>query len=188
MYEIVKKHWVAAAGFIAIALVAITPVLYFYLPLGVFLIFLHSPAYMIHQLEEHVNDRFRIFVNETLLGGREALTTADVIWINVGLVWGSNLAALYAAYLFGVGWALIAPYLVLVNAVGHIAQALVKRSYNPGVITSVLIFLPLGATTLAVTHASGLQHGFALAFALVSHVSIVATVALHLRAARRLAA
>ncbi len=35
-------------------------------------VFLQLPIYMLHQYEEHDNDRFRRFVNRTIGGGREA--------------------------------------------------------------------------------------------------------------------
>ncbi len=35
---------------------------------------------MLHQLEEHWGDRFRSYVNNTVFGGVEALTVADVLW------------------------------------------------------------------------------------------------------------
>ena len=91
MYQILKTHWVAGAGFMAAALLSLVPILYRDWSIGLLLIFLHSPIYMIHQLEEHVNDRFRTFINEKVFGGRDALTTANVILVNVGYVWLGNL-------------------------------------------------------------------------------------------------
>ena len=41
-------------------------------PLG--WIYLQLPIYMVHQWEEHAGDRFRLFINHEVLGGREALT------------------------------------------------------------------------------------------------------------------
>src|ERR1700754_3373230 len=107
------SHWVTGAGFMGAALLALVPVLgAFSLPL--FLIFLHSPVYMLHQVEEHTDDRFRTFTNRKIFGGRDALSVTDVLFINLPLVWGLTLGALYAAFACGPGVGLIAPYAMLV--------------------------------------------------------------------------
>jgi len=178
-------RWVVAAGFMAAALLALVPVLCEPLALPVLLIFLHSPAYMVHQVEEHAGDRFRRFTNDVVFGGREALTTASVLVINLPVVWGLNLGALYAASLIGPGYALVAPYALLVNGLTHVAAAIRLRRYNPGLVTSLILFLPLSLATLYVigrepgtgfaTHAAG------LAGALVLHALIILHVALRLR-------
>jgi hypothetical protein len=46
------------------------------------LMFAMTPAYMFHQVEEHRGDRFRIFVNQHVFRGVEALTSLAVLWIN----------------------------------------------------------------------------------------------------------
>jgi hypothetical protein len=136
---------------------------------------------MIHQVEEHVDDRFRTFTNREMFGGREGLTTANVILINVGYVWFTNLAALFAARFLGQGWGLVAPYLMLVNAVGHIVQAVSTRRYNPGLVTSLLIFLPLGIVTLFYVPGSVTQHALGLGVAVIIHLVIIVSAKLHLR-------
>lgn len=61
----------------AASLVAAAPVI----PLSIlpFLIFLHSPAYMVHQVEEHTGGRFRRFAIENIFGGRDALTVTAIL-------------------------------------------------------------------------------------------------------------
>jgi hypothetical protein len=183
MYDALKTHWVAGAALIAAALLALAPILALDWPLGLWLIFLHSPGYMIHQVEEHYHDRFRTFVNRRVFGGREALTTSDIIAVNVGGVWFADFAALYAARFLSEGWGLAAPYLMLVNAVGHVGQAVVTRDYNPGVVTSVVIFVPLGAATLLVVPGTIAQHAVGLGVAVLIHLSIAARVAWRIRSA-----
>ncbi|RTL65078.1 MAG: HXXEE domain-containing protein [Hyphomicrobiales bacterium] len=176
MYETLKLHWVFGAGLMAGALLLLTPLLYDVWPLSLLLLFLHSPGYMIHQVEEHAGDRFRAFVNARLAGGREALSTLDVIWINVGAVWGMNLAALYAGRFVEPGWGLAAPYLMLVNAISHIGSAAKFGGYNPGLATSVAIFLPLSIASLWLIPATPLQHGLGLALAIAVHLAIAVRV------------
>ena len=175
-------RWVAAAGFMAVSLLALLPLMLAAFEPALVLIFLHSPAYMLHQVEEHADDRFRAFVNQRVFGGREALSVAAVLVINLPLVWGLNLAALYAAYVWGDGYGLVAPYAMLLNSFMHIAAAVRFRSYNPGLATAVVIFLPLSLWTILVVGPVGLVfHLVALILAVLIHAFIVADVLLRIR-------
>ena len=180
------SRWVACALFMGLALLAIVPILTASGPLPLLLIFLHAPAYMLHQVEEHGRDRFRTYVNKKIFGGVEALTTGAVLWINIPCVWGLTLAALYAAWLIAPGWGLMAPWLIIVNAITHIANAIKRREYNPGLLTSVFLFLPLGFITLHVITATREQTLFALGLSLLVHAMIVVTVFRHAKELRRL--
>lgn len=180
-------HWVAGAGFMAAALLASAPLIAATAPLGLLLLFLHSPAYMLHQVEEHTGDRFRRFANHIVFGGREALTTPAVLVINVGVVWTLNFGALYAALAWGPGYGLVAPYAMLVNAITHIAAGARLRRYNPGLVTAVVLFLPLSLVTIGAIGAEpevGWRfHAGALAGALLLHLAIIAYALLRLRRA-----
>lgn len=169
-------YWVVGAGFMAASLVAVAPVVPLSWP--VFLIFLHSPFYMLHQVEEHTGDRFRKFANENVFGGRDALTVASVLIINLPFVWGINLLALYAAFLWGPAWGLVAPYVMIVNALAHLVTSARLRKYNPGLVTSIVLFLPLGVATIWMI---GRTEDFvpqliAAALAILLHLAIIAAV------------
>ena len=173
--EWLAAHWVAGAAFMAGLQLLLVPLI----DPALLLVFLHGPAYMLHQVEEHAGDRFRRFVNERVFHS-EALSTPAVLWINLPGVWGLNLLALYAATV-APGWGLAAPWLVVVNALSHIAIAIRLRAPNPGVFTSVLVFLPLGLAAIALTPATVLQQATGLGVSLAVHLAII----LHtLRAAR----
>lgn len=178
-------RWVVAAAFMAGALLALVPLLHTAFALPLLLIFLHSPGYMIHQVEEHTGDRFRRFANQVVFHGREGLTVLNVLIINVGAVWGINLAALYAAAFCGPGYGLIAPYAMLVNGPTHIAMAVRLRRYNPGLVTSVVLFLPLSLATIIVIgrlpETTLAQHAIGLGGALILHALIIVSVMLRLR-------
>lgn len=163
-------RWVAAAGFMAGALLAILPLLHAAYALPLVLLFLHSPAYMVHQVEEHTGDRFRSFVNERVFGGRDALTVAAVLVINIPVVWGLNLAALYA---------------MLVNAITHTGAAARLRGYNPGLGTAAAVFLPLSLWTILMIGPVGAGfHVAALSLAVALHGLILADVLLRIRRMR----
>ena len=87
--------------------------------------------------EDLIDEIHQTWAGHTLFGGREALTTPDVLWINLPGVWGVNLSALYAAGLVEPGLGLAAPYLMIVNGLAHIAMAAKMRCYNPGLATGV---------------------------------------------------
>ena len=68
----------------------------------------------------------------------------------------------------------------MLNAIGHIVPAIVKRQYNPGLITSLAVFLPVGLlSTYVVSRAAGCDvqdHLLALGVAIAVHGTIIAHV------------
>ena len=102
------------------------------------------PAYMIHQYEEHAHGRFVPFFNATVGRGRDVLTPLSAFWINILGVWLVFVVAFYLAKYWAIGFALVPVYLTLVNAVSHVVAAVVVRGYDPGLVTSLLLFVPWG--------------------------------------------
>lgn len=139
---VVRWNWPGAAAFCGVVLLVLSPLIAMTSGPAIFWIFLQLPMYMLHQLEEHAGDRFRIFANQTLGGGTEVLTRKATFLINSVGVWGVDLMAIYLAVTIHPGWGLVAMYLPLVNSVMHIGQALLMRRYNPGLVTAILIFIP----------------------------------------------
>ncbi|MCX5481011.1 HXXEE domain-containing protein [Kaistia geumhonensis] len=136
------------------------------------------PLYMLHQFEEHNDDRFRRFFNTLIGGGREVLTVPAVFVINIGGVWLVYFIAIALAGRVDLGLGLIAVYGTLVNAVVHLAAAAAKRRYNPGLATAVVFFLPAGIAALWLVTATGeagpIEHAIGLAVAVGIHAVIVA--------------
>lgn len=174
-------RWVVAAGFMAGALLLAAPVLAATASLPVLLVFLTLPAYMIHQVEEHADDRFRTFANQRVFGGAEGLTRGDVLMINIPGVWGVNFAALYAAAFAGPGYGLAAGYLLAINAFAHVATSIRLGSYNPGLWTALGLFAPLSAAIIALCPATGAQHAFGAGVAFAIHVLIIVNAARRVR-------
>lgn len=184
MLQRLIAHWVYGGVLAGVLLLVLSPLLLSGWPPALAATFLLLPAYMVHQYEEHDQDRFRRFFNETLGQGLEVLSPLAVFITNVPGVWGVIAASLYAARTVGLGWALVAVYLVLVNAVVHIVHGIVFRRYNPGLGTAILVFLPLGTATLMLVDRAG---GGALAHhvaGLVIAVAIHAAILLHVRRQR----
>lgn len=118
--------------------------------------------YMLHQTEEHLwPGGFRQFANARVFhSGRDdwPVSTGGVALVNIGFVWlPIALAALFPGALrwIGLGWI----GLTLVNAITHIITSIRFRIYNPGLATSVLLFLPYTIGALALLNARGALTG-----------------------------
>jgi hypothetical protein len=167
-----QRHWVTGALFMGAALLAVLPIAWGAFDRSLLLIYLASPIYMLHQVEEHAGDRFRSYVNTRVFGGIEALTLRDVLWINLPGVWGLNLAALYAARFSDTGDGLAAPYLLLVNGIAHLGMAARLRGYNPGLASGAIVFIPFGLMSVALIPGTPAQHAFGFAIAILIHAAI----------------
>lgn len=109
------------------------------------------PTYMLHQFEEHGIDllgrRYYFLVDMCRTLGHADLSTcpadrAFILAVNVGAVWGLGVLAIVLARknpLIGI----CAFGVCIVNAVAHLAGAIAHGAYNPGVLTSVVLFAPL---------------------------------------------
>ena len=146
--------------------------------LAMLAVFIQLPIYMLHQFEEHDKDRFRKFANEVVGQGKEVLSLGAVFVINIFGVWGVNLICIWLAVFCNIGFGLIAIYLTLINAVAHIGQGLALRKYNPGLVTAVLLFLPvsIGAIWILSPHTTWYFHLLGIFCALAIHAGIIAYV------------
>ncbi len=183
MLQALSRHWLLAGMVTCAFLIALAPLVSEGSRPETFSIYLCLIAYMLHQYEEHRGDRFRAFVNLHIGGGKEVLTPLAVMIINVGGVWAVIMAALYAEREgLPAGLALVAPYLLLVNAAAHAGAFAVLRQYNPGLMTALLLLAPAGAWSLALLapHGGGAiaQQGIGIGAAIAIHIAIVAHVRL----------
>ncbi len=167
-------NWSRAALPLGIVLLLLTPFLLNAMSLLVFLTFLLLPIYMIHQYEEHAHGRFKAFVNALLAHGQEKVTDVPIFWVNIIGVWGTDLAVLYAAAYVNPALGLIAAYATVVNGFLHVGMAVRLRRYNPGLWTSLLLFLPIGGYAIyAISQNSGaalVDHALGLGLAIVLHI------------------
>jgi hypothetical protein len=148
------RNWVYGGFLAGLLLLALTALLAQDWPVWLTAVWMMLPLYMLHQYEEHDNDRFRTFVNSQIAGGREALSPAAVFVINIPGVWGVILVSFALAWNVRPGLGLIAIYLVLVNGAAHLVAAIALRRYNPGLITAMLLFLPVGGLALWILQAT----------------------------------
>ena len=129
--------------------------------------------YMLHQIEEHLwPGGFRQFANRYVFRSGDANWPVDidgVAVVNIGYVWLPIALAVVWPETFrwlGLGWI----GLTLVNAISHIATSVRFRVYNPGLVTSIVLFLPF--TIWAFVHEvdAGLLTGGEVALLIVAGV------------------
>lgn len=168
-------NWVYGGFLAGLLMLFLMPVLVRSWPAALVATFLCLPAYMIHQYEEHDNDRFRLYVNQKI--GRDALSPLAVFVINVPGVWGTIGLSLFLAASVRVGFGLIAMYLLVLNGAIHIIQTAIAREYNPGLGTAVASFLPLGGYGIACIRQAGegslVMHLTGALVAIGIHVAII---------------
>ena len=145
-------------------------------------------AYIVHQFEEHWVDlygrtyAFKPSLNDllsNLLGaptGQEYLSDASVFVINTSLVWLVGALAVWrgSAHVFA---PLCMAAIVVVNAISHIGAGLMSSSYNPGLVTAVAVFLPVGiASYILLARATPATVGLILAslgWGVIAHILMV---------------
>jgi hypothetical protein len=178
-------QWPYATAFAACFLLALVPIVWSERGIAAMLIYVQLPVYMLHQLEEHRDDRFRRYVNERLASGRAALGRGATFAINLIGVWAVVLASILLAYYVDPGLGLIAVYLTGVNAVVHLVVAAARREYNPGLVTAAVIFVPLTIwSALEVNDRYDVSTSvnlLALGVAVLGHVAIVAAIGVRLQ-------
>ena len=130
-------------------------------------------VYMLHQIEEHLwPGGFRQFTNAHVFksgSDRWPLDVGGVALVNIGYVWlPLALAVAWPGPLrwLGLGWV----GLTLINGISHIATSIRFRIYNPGLVTSIVLFLPFTTWMLWHEHAAGMLSGAEIGIVLLAGV------------------
>lgn len=148
---------------------------------------LMAAAYMLHQFEEHWIDALgrlyplRGFLNERLAAafGPEAaaaMTPEAIFFINTSVVWLIAFIAIWAApaHVFP---AMAMAGVMLVNGAAHVVAALALGAYNPGLVSSLLLFLPLSLalyrSLLADGRARPIAAAAGIAWGVLAHVILI---------------
>ena len=137
-------------------------------------------VYMLHQTEEHLwPGGFRQFTNAHVFkSGNDNWPVGidGVALINIGYVWlPVALAVLYPDALrwVALGWV----GLTLINALTHIVSTIRLHIYNPGLITSIVLFLPFTIFVLALEAQRGMLSGAEIAMIIVAGILLHVPVA-----------
>lgn len=171
----IVNNWVYGGFLAGILLLGLAPVLTLGWDATQRLVYLSLPIYMLHQYEEHDADRFRKFMNLTMASGHDAMTPLAVFVINIFGVWLSLAACIALVRLDQVGYGAFAGWFLAVNSALHVVTAVRTRSYNPGLVTAIVLFLPLASVILTEVwkQASPGQLIGGLALSVAIHVSIM---------------
>lgn len=153
-YSWLKRDWAKAGLVLSIFLLVFLFVFVRQADFVVFILLLQTPLYMLHQTEEYIfPGGFGKFFNTEIF----KLETEDqpldqnfIFFINVGLIWILlPLSGLLSTcnYRFGL-WI---PYFSLFAGIAHILLAIrAKKLYNPGLVVSLLINIPVGLWSVQV--------------------------------------
>ncbi|MEL6557080.1 MAG: HXXEE domain-containing protein [Bacteroidota bacterium] len=146
-------------------------------------------AYIIHQFEEHWIDvfgnyyAFYDFNNSFILENlgepdslNKPLTRESIFIINTSLVWLVGFLAILASpkHLFPL---IAMASIILVNGVVHILAAIATLKYNPGLLTSIVIFIPIYiwfTRFILQKHVPVKLISFGIIWAFLAHVIMVA--------------
>ena len=145
-------------------------------------------AYLVHQVEEHwvdilgreypLYDTLNTLIANLLGDDRYgAMTRSAIFYINAGSVWTIGFSAILAApkRVFPV---VCLASLLLVNGVAHVLYAFGSFAYNAGLLTSVLLFVPLSVAFLVTQSRAGAVSRIAImagiGYAVLAHVVLFA--------------
>lgn len=146
------------------------------------LAWLGAIAYMLHNVEEYGIDMLgRTMSFPTLMTQVLGVNISEATYLacNLVLVWMVGpIVACVARTLPAIapGMALFA----LINGLSHIGQAINLRAYNPGLLTSIVIFLPLAAWTVYACYIKGSQRwstfGWLTLGAVIYHIILISVI------------
>lgn len=118
---------------------------------ALFLIWMQFVVYLLHQFEEYVlPGGFVAFFNTKPLGSKQANFPLDEkasFWINIPIVFVAYpLSAIFAGCL-DVSLGIWTAYFSVINAISHVGMFF-KYRYNPGLVVSTFINIPVGVYTI----------------------------------------
>ena len=161
-----KKEWAKVGLILSIYLFVMLFVFVRKYDFVVFILLLQTPLYMLHQTEEYIfPGGFGKFFNTKIFN----LATEDkpldenfIFYVNVILIW-IVLPVFGLLSTLNYSFGLWLPYFSLFAGVAHIALALKARKlYNPGLLMSLFINIPVGLWSILYIMGQGLIVNFFL--------------------------
>ena len=148
------REWARATPVLAGALLALAPLVHAAVGGPATWLYLLIPAYAAHQYEEHAHGRFKAEVQAMLPPTFGPISDRAICAVNVGLVWILYGAVFYLAVYGPLAIGLVACYTTLLNAALHLGMGLARRRYNAGLVTAVVLLLPLSIAAAVVISAA----------------------------------
>lgn len=120
---------------------------------ALYLIWLQTCIYWAHEFEEYIlPGGFLDYFNHNMMKsnqGEYPLTKVGSFWINIPLIYIAMPLSGLLAHFFGIKWGLWTAYFSALNAMFHVFMFLkFSRKYNPGLVVSILLNIPVGIYTI----------------------------------------
>ena len=145
------KNWYKSTIFLAVYLTITLALFIMRQNYALFLIWIQTPVYFLHQFEEYVlPGGFMAFFNTKMLGSKNPDLPLDEkmsFWINGSIIFIAFPISAVLATLFDLPFGIWAAYFSVVNAASHVAMFF-KHRYNPGFVVSFLVNIPVGVYTI----------------------------------------
>jgi hypothetical protein len=170
------KNWAKLSVLLAIVLTIF--IIIFIKPENIvlFLIWIQIPIYLLHQFEEHAWNGFKNYINKNVFKVQEGdfpLNEKNIFWINIPIIW--ILMPIFAGLSsINIIFGLWIPYFAVFNSLSHVIFSIRNREYNPGLIVSLILGIPVGIYTLIVFYS------YIAVPAVISIISIFFAVLLHI--------
>ncbi len=146
------KNWAKLSVLLAIA---ITLLVIYFIKIEntiLFLIWIQIPIYLLHQFEEHARNGFKNYVNKKVFQVQEGeypLNDKNIFWINIPIIW--ILMPIFAGLSsFNIMFGLWIPYFAVFNSLSHVIFSIRNQEYNPGLIVSLILGIPIGIYALII--------------------------------------
>ncbi|MGR3291037.1 MAG: HXXEE domain-containing protein [Paracoccaceae bacterium] len=151
MIKWLEKNWPNTTVFLAIYVTVLLVLFLFESNFALFLIWIQTPVYFLHQFEEYVfPGGFKKFFNTSVLGSDDPdfpMTDAFSMWINVPLIFIAFPVSAILAGQMDISISIWTAYFSIVNALSHLGMFAIHR-YNPGFVVSLLVNIPVGLYTV----------------------------------------
>ena len=163
-FKWLKKEWAKVGVILSIYLFVILFVFIRRVDFVIFILFLQTPLYMLHQTEEYIfPGGFGKFFNTKIFNVDTEDKPVDenfIFYVNVLLIWiVLPVFALLSTLDYGFG--LWLPYFSFFAGIAHVALAVKARKiYNPGLLISLLINIPVGLWSILYLLREGLLANF----------------------------
>lgn len=161
-----KKEWAKVGVILSIYLFVFLFVFVRQYDFVVFVLLLQTPLYMLHQAEEYIfPGGFGKFFNTKIFNLETEDEPVDenfIFYVNIIIIW-IILPIFGLLSLLNYSFGLWLPYFSFFAGIAHVALALKARKlYNPGLIVSLLINIPVGLWSILYLLGQGLIGNFFL--------------------------
>ena len=185
------KNWAKLCLFLSII---VTLLIYIFIRPDNFLLFLiwiQLPIYLLHQFEEHNWNGFKNYVNRAVFKVKEddfPLNDKIIFWVNIPIVW--ILIPIFAGLsstniMFGL-WI---PYFAVFNSLSHVIFSIRNQEYNPGLIVSLVLGIPVGIYALIIFYSyiqvPLLFSAISILFAILLHVIVFSYIRMNYKKKRQ---